>query len=228
MANNEEYENLIQGGEGDDLGLAIQALINDNIKALGTAFLAKITAINGNKVSIKPIIKRKENEQVLIINNCLVAFSFSNLWQTQFKLKIGDIGIGLVMENDISLYKQKGNESLIQSERIKDKNDSIFIPLSLYKTLNNNDINYYLESSDKVCKFEFNNDNIGKFKAKLLTLESENTTLKKKLIELSGLLEKMAGGNTAADGHGHSSTTAPASVGSFSTWAASLDTLFKD
>lgn len=228
MADNQEYQNLIKSGENNDLGLAIQNLINDNLRFIRTTYLAKIVSINENKVSIKPILRQKANEQVLIINNCMIAFPYSQLWQTQFKLKVGDIGVAIVIENDISSYKQSGNEGLNNTKRFKDVNDSIFIPLSLYTTLNNSEINYKIENNNKSCKMEFNNDEIGIFKAKLITLESETTTLKAKLLELVSLLESMASGQTGPDGHGQTSTTSPGSIGQFNSWGSSLNSLFKD
>ena len=228
MADNQEYQNLIKSGENNDLGLAIQNLINDNLRFIRTTYLAKIVSINENKVSIKPILRQKANEQVLIINNCMIAFPYSLIWQTQFKLKVGDIGVAIVIENDISSYKQSGNEGLNNTKRFKDVNDSIFMPLSLYTTLNNNEINYKIENNNKSCKMEFNNDEIGIFKAKLITLESETTTLKAKLLELVSLLESMASGQTGPDGHGQTSTTSPGSIGQFNSWGSSLNSLFKD
>lgn len=228
MADNQEYQNLIKSGENNDLGLAIQNLINDNLRFIRTTYLAKIVSINENKVSIKPILRQKANEQVLIINNCMIAFPYSQLWQTQFKLKVGDIGVAIVIENDISSYKQSGNEGLNNTKRFKDVNDSIFIPLSLYTTLNNSEVNYKIENNNKSCKMEFNNDEIGIFKAKLITLESETTTLKAKLLELVSLLESMASGQTGPDGHGQTSTTSPSSIGQFNSWGSSLNSLFKD
>lgn len=228
MADNQEYQNIIKSGENNDLGLAIQNLINDNLRFIRTTYLAKIVSINENKVSIKPILRQKANEQVLIINNCMIAFSYSQIWQTQFKLKVGDIGVAIVIENDISSYKQSGNEGLNNTKRFKDVNDSIFIPFSLYTTLNNNEVNYKIENNNKSCKIEFNNDEIGIFKAKLITLESETTTLKAKLLELVSLLESMASGQTGPDGHGQTSTTSPSSIGQFNSWGSSLNSLFKD
>ncbi|ALW15604.1 Gp138 family membrane-puncturing spike protein [Campylobacter jejuni] len=223
-----EYQNLIQPTENSNLGFAIQNLINDNLRFIKTAYLAKIVSISENKVSIKPILKQNEKDSVLILNNVMICFPYSQLWQTQFKLKVGDIGVAIVIENDISSYKQSGNEGLNNTKRFKDVNDSVFIPLSLYTTLNNSEVNYKIENNNKSCKMEFNNDEIGIFKAKLITLESETTTLKAKLLELVSLLESMASGQTGPDGHGQTSTTSPISIGRFNSWGSSLNSLFKD
>lgn len=223
-----EYQNLIQTGENTNLGFAIQNLINDNLRFIKTAYLAKIVSISENKVSIKPILKQNEKDSVLILNNVMICFPYSQLWQTQFKLKVGDIGVAIVIENDISSYKQSGNEGLNNTKRFKDVNDSVFIPFSLYQSLKNDDINFIIQNDKKNCKLEFDNNEIGILKAKLLTLESENTSLKKKFKELADLLESMASGQTGPDGHGHSSITSPESIGKFNQWYNSLDSLFKD
>lgn len=223
-----EYQNLIQTGENTNLGFAIQNLINDNLRFIKTAYLAKIVSISENKVSIKPILKQNEKDSVLILNNVMICFPYSQLWQTQFKLKVGDIGVAIVIDNDISSYKQSGNEGLNSTKRFKDVNDSVFIPFSLYQSLKNDDINFIIQNDKKNCKLEFDNNEIGILKAKLLTLESENTSLKKKFKELADLLESMASGQTGPDGHGHSSITSPESIGKFNQWYNSLDSLFKD
>ena len=223
-----EYENLVKSGEAEDIGTAIQNLINDNIKALRTSFLAKIVAINGNKISFQKLIKTKEKEAIVTLNNVMIGFNYSQKWQTQFKLAINDIGLVIVLENDITTYKTSGSGGVVTNNRYKDINDCIYLPLSMFQSRSNDDINFIIESDTKKCKLEFNNDEIGILKAKLITIESENTTLKRKLIELANLLERLASGSTGADGHGHTSTTAPSSIGNFNNWANSLNQLFKD
>lgn len=218
------YDNLIETAQNTDPAVAIQLLIEDNLRMLGTTYLAEITKINGNKVSIKPIIKRKANDKDIIYNNCLIAFPHSQNWDIQHKLKVGGKGIAVVINRDISKYKQTGKPSLTQTDRFKDANDSVFIPLSLYDTLDNDTINYIIENSTKTCKLEFDNDDIGTFKAKLLTLESENTTLKTKLSELATILENALIDQTPSGTQPFNSST----VTEFSNWKTSLDELFKN
>lgn len=223
-----DYKSVIDFSANDDIGRAIQNLITYNLKIIQTSFLCKIVSINENKVSIIPILKKNVNENLTIINNCLVAFPYSQHWKTQYKLKVGDVGIAIVMQNDISSYKKTGKDGLNNTSRFKDINDSVFIPLSLFKTLKNDDVNYLIENDKKNCKLEFDNNDIGILKAKLLTLESETTSLKKELGKLASLLEAMAGGQTGPDGHGHTSTTSPDSIGAFNGWFNGLNSLFKD
>ena len=102
----QEYHNLVKSGESSDLGTAIQNLINDNLRFINTAFLAKIVKINTNSVDIQPILKQNISDKDLIINNCLIAFNHSQLWDIQHKLKVGDIGIALVMQNDTTNHSR--------------------------------------------------------------------------------------------------------------------------
>ena len=219
-----DYKQLNPVTNKDDIGVAINLLIQDNIKKVNTSFIAEIVSINGNKVSIKKKIKDKSTDKDTIYNNCMIGFSQSGFWQEQFKLKVGDDGIAFVMQDDVSNYKATGKSGVNPSGRILDKNDSVFIPLSLFETLPNADINYVLKSLDGKCKLEFTNDNIGILQADLLTLKSENTTLKQKLNELANILDsamivQSPSGIQPFDG---------ATKAQFSSWKTSLNDLFKD
>lgn len=219
-----EYQPLTKVNNNDDIGRCIQLLVEDNIKKINTSFLATVTAINGNKVSIKSLIKRKQTDKDTIFNNCLVGFPYSQKWQTQFKLHAGDVGIALVMQDDTTSYKNTGNGGINYTGRVQDKNDSIFIPLSLFKTLPNADVNYIIESFDKVCKIEFDKNNIGTLQAQLLTIKSENTTLKTKLSELASILEGALILQSSSGTQPFDSGT----IANFSAWKSSLNDLFKD
>ena len=173
-----EYQNLIKSGESSDLGTAIQNLINDNLRNIQTAFLAEIVAIENNKIDIRPILRKSSDEKILTINNCLIAFNYSQNWSIQHKLKVGDIGIALVMENDISSYKEQGKGGINATRRFKDANDAIYIPLSLYNSFSNDDINYQIKDLSDKCLFEFTNDFDNNLKAINITSTAEkNTTI---------------------------------------------------
>lgn len=195
MAEIEEYENIIKSGEDSDLGAVIQNLIDDNLRFIHTSYLATITSINGNKVSIKPVLRKSTSEEVLILNNCLIAYPYSNIWRTQFKVSVGDIGIALVIENDISSYKQSGTEGVNLTKRFKDFNDSIFIPLSLYKTETIANINYKIVNSDGTCNFEFTNENDNLLLANNITSQSKGNATSK--LDAEGNLTLQSGGNAS-------------------------------
>ena len=173
-----EYQNLIKSGESSDLGTAIQNLINDNLRNIQTAFLCEIVAIENNKIDIRPILRKSSDEKVLTINNCLIGFNYSQNWSIQHKLKVGDIGLALVIQNDISTYKEKGQGGINATRRFKDANDAIYIPLSLYNSFSNDDINYQIKDLSDKCLFEFTNEFDNNLKAINITSTAEkNTTI---------------------------------------------------
>lgn len=145
---NDSYVLADASEQRKDLGLAIQSLINTNLMLLNTCFLAEIVSFKGSLVCVKSALKGDKDEQDLILNNIMVGFACSGEWQTQFKLKVGDIGLCLVNNRDLSFYKQNGKSGLVPTSRNKDINDSIFLPLSLFKTLNISDCDYTIKSSD--------------------------------------------------------------------------------
>ena len=173
-----EYQNLIKSGQSADLGTAIQNLINDNLRNIQTAFLCEIVAIENNKIDIRPILRKSSDEKILTINNCLIGFNYSQNWSIQHKLKIGDIGLALVIQNDISTYKEKGQGGINATRRFKDANDAIYIPLSLYNSFSNDDINYQIKDLSDKCLFEFTNEFDNNLKAINITSTAEkNTTI---------------------------------------------------
>ena len=173
-----EYQNLIKSGQSADLGTAIQNLINDNLRNIQTAFLAEIVTINRNTLDIRPILRKSSDEKILTINNCLIAFNYSQNWSIQHKLKVGDIGIALVIQNDISSYKEKGQGGINATRRFKDANDAIYIPLSLYNSFSNDEINYQIKDLSDKCLFEFTNEFDNNLKAINITSTAEkNTTI---------------------------------------------------
>ena len=134
--------------------------------------------INRNTLDIRPILRKSSDEKVLTINNCLIGFNYSQNWSIQHKLKIGDIGIALVIQNDISSYKEKGQGGINATRRFKDANDAIYIPLSLYNSFSNDDINYQIKDLSDKCLFEFTNDFDNNLKAINITSTAEkNTTI---------------------------------------------------
>lgn len=189
---NETYKLVDTSAEQGDLGLAIQNLIIDNLKALNTCFLAEIVAIKENKVSVRQVVKSDGKEADLIVNNCLVGFAFGGDWQTQFKLKTGDIGLCVVANKDISTYKQSGVACVAPTKRFKNVNDSIFLPLSLYKTLPIESVDFTIKGKDDEITFksgELTLQASQSIKAKgtsEITLESPMTTIQSPVITLGG------------------------------------------
>ena len=154
----DEIKSIVTPSDELDLGSIIQKLIIENLKNLNTAWLGEITKIEKNFVSVKQVIKSADDEPLSIVNKLLVAFPYSQAWQIQFKLKVGDIGLCIVNNKDLDLYKSNGKACLANTTRFKALQDSIFIPLSLFKTLENENTNFTLKSLDKGSEFTFDKD----------------------------------------------------------------------
>lgn len=227
----QEKNILTQGINGND-GLAIQQLIEQNLKNARFCFLAKITALNGNKISVCEIARRNEKEKNPILNNVLIAQPRSGKWKIEFNLKIGDIGLCVVNDSDLSVYKHGGNsEYLVSTDRNHDLNDAIFLPLSLYTQTATDNIDFIIsdENGENLINFKGGNlqiqsKEITHLKAKLFTIQSEQTTLKSVLKNLGDIL---TGATTeTASNHTHSSFNG-ATKSSLASWKSSLDTLFQ-
>lgn len=232
MAEIKQEQNILtQGIKGND-GLAIQRLIEQNLKNARFCFLAKITALSGNKISCVDISKRNEKDKNPILNNVLVAQPKSGKWRIQFDLKVGDIGLCVVNDSDLSIYKQGGNNDfLVSTDRSHDLNDSIFLPLSLYTQQGTDNLNFIISDENNANFIKFNNGNldiqseqITTLKSQLITIQSAQTTLKQVLANLGGILQ---GATTqTASSHQHA-TFSPSDKSALSGWVSSLNTLFK-
>ena len=145
------YKTNIDVSEQQDLGLAIQKLIESNIKNASTAYLAQITSIVGNKLHIKPIIKENSDDKEVIINNALVAFPASSLWSIQYKLAVGDIGLVVANDKDLSVYKNSGKGGTAQTKRYKNISDAIFFPVSMFNTAPIDSIDFAIQKVDDIA-----------------------------------------------------------------------------
>ena len=167
------------------------------------------------------------------MNNVLVAQPKSGKWRIQFDLKVGDIGLCVVNDSDLSIYKQDGNNDfLVSTDRNHDLNDSIFLPLSLYTQDGTSGLNFIISDSENQNFIKFNNGNLNIqskeltiLKNKLITIQSAQTTLKQILTNLGNIL---TGANTqTASNHTHATFDGTAKS-AINGWVSSLDTLFKD
>ena len=225
----QEQNILKQGIKGND-GEAIQQLIEQNLKNARFCFLAKITALNGNKISCVEISKKNNKEQNPILNNVLVAQPKSGEWKIQFNLKVGDIGLCVVNDSDLSIYKQNNsNDFLVSTDRTHDLNDSIFLPLSLYTQENTQDLDFIISDNEnqnfikfKGGKLDIQSKDITTIKAQLVTIQSAQTSLKAVLNNLGNILTSA---KTSSAGHTHD-TLDSGSKGAISGWQSSLNTLF--
>lgn len=115
----------------------ILKIIENKINQISTAFIVKIVAINGNKVDCQAIFSKSVGDTIKeppILNNLLVCMPSSGTFSINIPLNIGDTGIALVMQEDISTYAKDGQSGINNSSRKFNFIDSIFIPTTLYAT----------------------------------------------------------------------------------------------
>lgn len=206
---------IVTMGDDGDLGQAIQALITDNLSRLSTCFLAKVEKVEENKVDVSFVM----GESKLVIPSILVGIPQATSYKHSMKLQVGDVGLCLVCDSDISVFKESGGGGKPATERYHDIIDSIFIPLSLYQSvLENNSI-----ESEEILSIKAKKDLI--LQGKLISLKSENASLKE---ALSKLAEILAGLQTIPAVQGSMLTLNPDAIVKINQWKAELDTLFKE
>ena len=248
MAEIKQERNILKQGINGNDGEIIQNIISQNLKNARFAFLAKITSLNGNKISVCEIARRNDKEQNPIINNVLVAQPKSGKWRIQFDLKVGDIGLCVCNDSDLSIYKGKGSSDyLVNTDRQHDLNDCIFLPLSLYTQDGTNGLNFIISDENNANFIKFNNGNLdiecenltliksktitaqaeqlATIKGQLVTIQSAQTTLKAVLQNLAGIL---AGATTQTNNSHNHATFSPDDKGALNAWSSSLNNLFKD
>lgn len=169
------YENLIKPYQ-NDFGVAIQALIQDNIKNINTAFIAKVQSISEDKkkVNIVNVIKNDSGYQNVVIPNVLIAQPYSSEWEIAFKIAVGDIGLAIVCKNDITNYKDSGGDSTANTQRHFDITDSIFIPLSLYLQKENDSLGFSVKNKNGDCELSFSAEGKLSIKAKEVEVTSQS------------------------------------------------------
>lgn len=145
-----------------DIPTMIKKLIDNQIRSINTCYIAKITEINENKVSVinsnKYLFKDKEQDYP-IINNCLVAIPQCENLKINLPLKVGDYGICVVTQEDYTNYKKNGNDSAPNTPRKFDISDSIFIPFSLFQTQSIDSEKFSIEYTEG-SKLEFDKENL--------------------------------------------------------------------
>lgn len=175
------FKNPINPTDNQSLGVAIQKLIEDNLKRINTSFLAKIESINGGGlVDVVDIINQREDIPNPVIPNAIYGVPSSGLWSVSHNAKVGDIGLAIVLKSDINVYKTNKKGGNPNTKRFFDVNDCIFIPLSLLNFPSSD--NYSIESEDKKVNL-------------ILTKESVNITCDKSKINIDKDIS-LAGSNS--------------------------------
>lgn len=112
----------------------INELINYKIRnEINTAFIARVTHVEKNRVNIQNIISDSSDLECPIINNVLIGQYYTSHFSIHSPVEVGDIGLAIVCKQDISSYRYTGEAGQKNSSRLFDISDSVFIPLSLYK-----------------------------------------------------------------------------------------------
>lgn len=170
----DSFKNPIGATDNQSLGVAIQKLIEDNVKRINTSFLARIESINGGGlVDVVDIINQRDDIDNAVIPNAIYGVPSSSLWQVSHNAKVGDIGLAIVIKSDINIYKSNKKGGKPTTKRLFNENDCIFIPLTLLNYPSTDD--YSIKSSDNKIKINLTNDSIN------LTTEKSNIELKDKI-----------------------------------------------
>lgn len=127
---------------------------------INTAFLARVTHIEKNRVNIQNIISDKSETECPIINNVLIGQLYTSHFSIHAPLEIGDIGLAIVCKQDISSYRYTGEPSQKNSNRLYDLTDSIFIPLSLFKQDEHKDKEVLIKAKDEKILIKITDEKI--------------------------------------------------------------------
>lgn len=199
----------------NDVGVLIQALIQDNIDRLQICYIAKVLEVKGNKVNVIPMIGNSKIE----IPSLMVAIPYSSNFNQSMKINKGDIGLCVVCNNDISTYSNSGAGGIPISNRTHDLIDSVFIPLSLYESdISSNsitsNIDYSIESKENLT-----------LKGNKISLKNDNESVKSLLSDLVSILKGL---QTIPAVNGSMLTLNANSIADLEAWNNKLDTLFED
>ena len=114
----------------------IDNAINNNINM---PFIARVTAVKNNKVDVMPLYTLTFNNlpiQPSTYYNILVGLPLTGKAYINNPIQVGDIGLCIVTDRDITTYADTGTEGPVATQRRFNKMDSVFIPLSMYKQSN--------------------------------------------------------------------------------------------
>lgn len=117
---------------GSEIIKIVRNIINNEINA---PFLAKVVAVSNNKVDVIPLDINTFNNIPLnpvVYNNVLVGLLYTSKINMTIPINIGDIGLCIVTDRDITNYANTGNGGIPASKRRFSKMDAIFVPLSMF------------------------------------------------------------------------------------------------
>ena len=122
-----------------DLASLILKIIDNAINNINMPFIARVTAVKNNKVDVMPLYTLTFNNlpmQPSTYYNILVGLPLTGKAYINNPIQVGDIGLCIVTDRDITTYADTGAEGPVATQRRFSKMDSVFIPLSMYKQSN--------------------------------------------------------------------------------------------
>lgn len=124
-------------GDVKNIGSMVKKIVNDVIdNSINAPFIGRVMAVKGNKVDVTPIYTFTFNSipvAPVIYYNLLVGQQLTGKASVNNPIQIGDIGLCIVTDRDITNYTSTGIEGPLDTQRRFSKMDSIFMPLSMYK-----------------------------------------------------------------------------------------------
>lgn len=124
-------------GDVKNIGSMVKKIVNDIIdNSINAPFIGRVTTVKGNKVDVTPIYTFTFNSipvAPVMYRNLLVGQQLTGKASVNNPIQIGDIGLCIVTDRDITNYASTGMEGPLDTQRRFSKMDSIFMPLSLYK-----------------------------------------------------------------------------------------------
>ena len=124
-------------GDVKNIGSMVKKIVNDAIdNSINAPFIGRVVAIKGNKVDVTPIYTFTFNSipvAPVIYYNLLVGQQLTGKASVNNPIQIGDIGLCIVTDRDITNYASTGIEGPLNTQRRFSKMDSIFMPLSMHK-----------------------------------------------------------------------------------------------
>lgn len=124
-------------GDVKNIGSMVKKIVNDVIdNSINAPFIGRVIAVKGNKVDVTPIYMFTFSSipvAPVIYYNLLVGQQLTGKASVNNPIQIGDIGLCIVTDRDITNYASTGIEGPLDTQRRFSKMDSIFMPLSMYK-----------------------------------------------------------------------------------------------
>lgn len=161
--------NVRQGYNQTDLKDAgsevIKIIYNILRSEINAPFLGKVVAVNGNKVDVTTLdtpLFSGIPMQPVIYYDMLVGMLSGKRAAVNMPISIGDIGLCIVTDCDITNYAKTGQGGVPASYRRFSKMDSVFIPLSMFLQKPITEIfsfNYFNKSGANTFKVEIQNNN---------------------------------------------------------------------